>query len=63
MSKHDPSRCVNCGAEVWLGAFFDGPFLCSPCQARAAVIIQRLKRRSRRTKLRTLMRNKVAKVE
>jgi hypothetical protein len=30
---------------VWLYAYFKGPFLCSNCQAHAAKIILRLKKR------------------
>jgi hypothetical protein len=43
--KIDPTKCVNCGTEVWLGAFFSGPFLCDDCLGKAARIILSLKKR------------------
>ncbi len=43
--KRNPTKCANCQAEVWLGAFFAGPFLCEDCQQNAASIILRLKKR------------------
>ena len=46
MKKNNSSKCINCGAELWLGAFFEGPFLCSTCHSKAVQIIQRQKRRN-----------------
>ena len=35
-------KCVYCGEEVWLGAFFEGKFLCNECYSNAALIINQL---------------------
>ena len=40
MSSH---LCVNCGKEVWLGAFFDSNFLCDECYCKAPDIIAQLR--------------------
>lgn len=50
MKNEHPEKCVNCGAEVWLGAFFDGFFLCIDCDSRKGEIIFKLKARLARRK-------------
>lgn len=45
MRNEHPEKCVSCGEEVWLGAFFKGYFLCSNCHANCAEIIFKLKAR------------------
>lgn len=36
-------RCVNCGEEVWLGAFFEGNFLCQCCYPNVGDIVFQLR--------------------
>lgn len=50
-NKH-PEKCVNCGKEIWLGAFFDGFFLCLDCDARKGEIIFKLKARLKKASAR-----------
>ena len=45
MQNKHPEKCVNCGEGIWLGAFFDGFFLCPNCDARKGEIIFKLKAR------------------
>ena len=45
MLNEKSHKCTNCGKEIWLGAFFDGYFLCELCHQNAAYIIFRLKKR------------------